>query len=723
MKIFLRLTLFTFLILNNTIINAQSNPQALDASIQINRILTVKNGVIRVALDPISKNLFYIQTGGKLYEVIRPTVGAAYDSLVDSTAHHSVTYVQGMVFHDSTLYISGNQHDDSSKTAGIIVRGKLLPNGGRQWDTLMITQYYQTADYFDHLFSGVTVSPSGDSIYINSGARGDHGEVQTRYGIYPGLRNVPLTSAIFAFPTNDTNVIVLKNDSVALDTSGYLYCRGVRNHFDLAFDSQNHLFGVENSGDRDHNEEMNWLQKNHHYGFPWRMGDTENPQQHVPFNPATDKLINHFSRSWRLGFFSNDPTFPQAPLGLVFDNPIQNYGPDCDKYRDTSGHVLDASDSSISIGTFTAHRSPLGLVFDNSHVLSQQYNGDAFMLSWTKGYDSCGCSTPPDTSIGPFVDPSQDLVHLDLSFDSTAGNFRLNATRIISEFEHPVDADIDSNKIYVIENGYGGTSGLYEVILPGAIPPLPCNPSIVVNQIINCDPDSNEISISAFGTVPNYYSWYDSSWALIEIDTSSNGGIANNLSTGSYYVVLTDQGTCSVDTLTFEIPDEVNLTIDSVIHTTCIGCNNGVIYFTRTGGVSPVLISVNSNILPLTNVIGALQPGFYTICAIDANQCISCDTITVFEDPTGIVSNDVNKNIYLYPNPTSKNTILKFNGGGKTLIKLLDSNGRQIKLITDEELNPGVYEKTIDCSNLAKGIYSLEIISDSKLSKKKLVIN
>lgn len=86
------------------------------------------------------------------------------------------------------------------------------------------------------------------------------------------------------------------------------------------------------------------------------------------------------------------------------------------------------------------------------------------MLSWTKGLDSCGCTATPDSFIGPFVDPGQDLVHLDLAFDNAAGNFKLHATRIVTNFKNLVDADIDSNKIYIIENG--NTSGLYEFTLP-----------------------------------------------------------------------------------------------------------------------------------------------------------------------------------------------------------------------------------------------------------------
>jgi hypothetical protein len=701
------------------ITDAQSNPQILDSALTINRLMTVRNDVIRMGIDPISHNIFYIQTSGNIYEVIQPQSGAAYDSLVDSTAHHTVDYVQGFVFHDSTLYVSGNNHSDSSKTAGIIVRGKLQQDGSRIWDTLMITQYYQTADYFDHLFSGVTVNAAGDTIYICSGARGDHGEVQTRYGTYPGLRNVPLTTNIYALPTHNAGVITLMNDSALLAASGYVYCRGVRNHFDMAFDSNGNLFGLENSGDRDHNEEMNWLRKDHDYGFPWKMGDTFNPQQYAWFNPATDKLINHFSRSWRLGFFSNDPAYPQPPPGLVFDSPIQNYGPDCDKYRDSLGAVLDASDSSISIGTFTAHRSPLGLVFDNAHVLSPQFNGDAFMLSWTKGYDSCGCSTPPDTTIGPFVDPGQDLVHLDLSFDSAAGNFRLNATRIIADFEHPVDADIDSNKIYVIENGYGGTSGLYEVTLPV---PLPCNPVLNYSTFDPCIPDSNYVVVYPSGTLPNDYYLYDTTNTLLHADTNSvTGDSLVNIPSGNYYMIVHDNGSCPVDTLLINVFYPLNLHIDSALNTTCIGCNDGMLYYSSASGGTGTYNYAIDGAPVFASPVGSLSPGNHTFCVTDfVTNCIVCDTINILDDPLGIEPLSGLPEYTIYPNPAFKYIFFDLKGEKKVMIRFMDSNGKQIKILTETDLKPG--SNLIDCSDLAAGIYSVEIISGSRYVYKKLVI-
>ncbi|HRH67861.1 MAG TPA: PQQ-dependent sugar dehydrogenase, partial [Bacteroidia bacterium] len=373
-------------------------------------------------------------------------------------------------------------------------------------------------------------------------------------------------------------------------TSGYVFANGIRNTFDMAYDADGHLFGVENSGDRDHNEEMNWLQKGHHYGFPWKMGDTDNPQQSATFDPNADPLINHYSRSWRQGFWSNDPTFPALPPGTVLDAPIQNYGPDCDKFRDTiTGDVLDASDLGITIGTFTGHRSPLGLVFDRERLLHPDYRGDGFMLSWTQGYDSCGCTTTPDTAIGPYVDPSQDLVHLDLEYDSLIQNFTLHAKRIVADFSHPVDDDIYGNSIYVLENGYGGTSGLYEITFP--FPP-DCTPFADIQIPDPCTPSTNQIVIDTFGIVPNQIDVYEINGTNIHSRTLTSGAdTLLNLSPGIYYILLRDAGTCT-DSIYFTIQDSVHFDVITAIPTSCIGCQDGGVTYTEDGGNSPYLYTL-----------------------------------------------------------------------------------------------------------------------------------
>lgn len=724
MKFQLFLFLFFFILAFDGVLFGQSNPQILKPGISINRITTINDGAIRIARDPVTNYLYYILTNGNIYRVIRPTAGLAYDSLVFSTSQHGVEYVQGMTFHDSTLYLAGNNRSTTPLTNGIIVRGKLTSNGNRLWDTLMYTFSYQTADYFDHLFTGIAVNAAGDSLYVCSGARGDHGEIQHRYGAYPGLRNPPITTIVLALPAKQKNTIILQNDSASLAASGYVFCRGIRSTFDMAFDSFGNLFGVENSGDYDHNEEMNLLLRGRHYGFPWRMGDTDNPQQFPTFNPATDPLINHYSRAWRRGFWNNDPTFPQKPAGVLFDAPIKNYGPDCDKYRDSTGEVKDASDNGIPLGTFSAHRSPLGLVFDNAKILSPPFNGDAFMLSWTKGYDSCGCAMDPDSSAGTFVDPSQDLVHLDLTFDSVAGNFRLNATRIIGDFQHPVDADIDSNKIYVIENGYDGTSGLYEVILPALVPSLPCNPTVNISIPDLCMSGSNTISIPSFGTLPNDYYWYTNAGTLLFSDTGLTGAdTILSLPQGGYYVVINDSGVCGVDTVSFFIPDSLYFHIDSVRNTSCIGCADGILYFTLNGGNPPYNVLFSSGLLSGNTVIN-LTANNYSLCVLDLIPCSLCDQAIILEDPTFVNSAPDNNECIIFPNPVNNSTVIRFRGGGKISIKLFDVNGQLIKTILNEVTKAGMHELPIDCSLLTKGCYTIEIADrEKKIFRKMVLIN
>ncbi|MFN8143779.1 MAG: T9SS type A sorting domain-containing protein [Bacteroidia bacterium] len=714
--------LSTLLFTNPSISSAQSNPQALVPDIQISRILTVRDGSIRVARNPVDGQLYYTDTQGNIYVVIRPTSGAAYDSLVYTTADHSVEYVQGFAIYDSTFYVSGNNGSTTPLTTGIISRGKLQANGSRIWSNLMTTEPYKTADYFDHLFSGMTVKPGGDSLLICSGARGDHGEIQTRYGLYPGVRNAPLTARIFILPTNDVNPILLLNDSNWLDNSPYAFANGIRNTFDMAFDADGNLFGVENSGDRDHNEEMNWLRKGHHYGFPWKMGDTYNPQQFPWFDPAADSLIPHYSRSWRNGFWSNDPTFPPLPSGLVLDTPIQNFGPDCDKFRDTlNGNVLDASDLGVSIGTFTAHRSPLGLVFDSGNILHPDYRGDGFMLSWTEGLDSCGCTSTPDTSIGPFLDPSQDLVHLDLNYDSTVQNFTLHATRIVADFEHPVDDDMYGNTIYVLENGYGGTSGLFEITLPY---PPDCTPTVDVLVPNICTPTSNSIVIDTFGIVPDQVEVYRLNGTLIFNTTLTSTSVTLlNLDPGSYYALVHDNGLCS-DSINIFIPDSVHLDSITVYPASCSTCNDGGAVPHASGGLTPYLYSITppGTISPIDS-FPQLTPDVYYICVTDINGCMSCDSATI-TSPTSVSNMKYDDLLIVRPNPA--NETVKVNTSriksNQFKICIRDTNGKLVYETLQSNNNSAQAEVTIPLNSIQSGIYYIEMITGSKIYHQKLVV-
>lgn len=454
---------FWLSIFNCSLLLGQSNPTASRPDITITHVMNIQLHVTRLAMDPITRHLFYTTSEGSIYEVHQPIGSSAYDSLVADSNMHGITYVQGLCFHDSVMYVSGNTTSATPLTRGVISRGVLQSDGSRIWSEVAHSDLYETADYFDHLFSGSIINPTGDSIYVCSGSRGDHGEVQTRYGLYPNIRNKALTSCILRIPLN-ANAMLIPDDSLALDAQALVLCRGIRNTYDFAYDGQGHLFGVENSGDRDMDDEMNWIRADHHYGFPWMMGSTFNPQQYAGFIPADDSLINHASTSWQQSFFSNDPNFPQPPPGLTFTLPCKNYGPDGDFFRDTiTGAFLDASALDTAIYSFTAHRSPLGLVFDNDSVMDSEFRGHAFVSCYTGGDTAVAGASPLLT---PFHDIGEDILHLEIVRDTLNDNFSFHATRIAEGFGHPVDQEIDSNVIYLVEVSYGPTASLWAITIP-----------------------------------------------------------------------------------------------------------------------------------------------------------------------------------------------------------------------------------------------------------------
>jgi hypothetical protein len=302
------------------------------------------------------------------------------------------------------------------------------------------------------------VSPDGQYLFANAGSRTDHGEEQNNNNLYPGARDVALTAKILRLPTTGLNLF-LTNDLTALRHAGYVFAEGTRNSFDFGFAANGDLFATENGPDRDMAEELNWIRPGLHYGFPWRIGGADNPQQFPTYDPSVDKLLDARFYAVANGFYHNDPTFPPPPTN--FAEPVISVGPDADSFRDQAdGSIKDSSNLGLTIGTFTPHRSPLGLVFDTLGAMAPPFQNHGFMLSWTQG-DPSG-----NAIAGPFKDASQDMVDLNLTKLGNT-NYQATVTRIIGNFSNPIDAEIIGNRVYVIE--YGGNQGIWEVTFP----PLP----------------------------------------------------------------------------------------------------------------------------------------------------------------------------------------------------------------------------------------------------------
>jgi hypothetical protein len=439
---------------------SQHHPVALRDDITISDYISVGPNAVRILLDPVTKDIFYTTFEGGIVRVRHDFAGNKYLEEEYTAADHSITRLQGAVFLDSTLYLVGNISVNRGKgTKGIMMKGQLNKSGKRDWSLVFITEDVgSTKTIYDHGFNGIVISPDKKYFYINSGARTDHGEVQDNDGEYPNSRDEPLTACVLRIPVN-SEALYLPDDRDFLVRNGFLFADGIRNAFDLAWSPDGKLFAVSNSSDYDHPEDMFWLREGRHYGFPWVMGNLDNPQQYKDWHPdpKTDPFINPFCHAWNVRYFRNDPDFPKRPK-QKFTAPVLNLGPDANEYRDRkTGKVMDADTTGVRVGTFTPHRSPLGLFFDTEGVLIDSLNKDGFVLSWTFGKRS--------SLMRPFSSLGADMMHLDLRYDAKSDNYLVRTTRIVEGFDGPTDAILIGNDVYVIENGTEDVH-IWKVTLP-----------------------------------------------------------------------------------------------------------------------------------------------------------------------------------------------------------------------------------------------------------------
>lgn len=454
----MRRTLFTHFCLaciSMSCLNAQ--PRSRRSDVTVTALGTVGAASVRIRRDPASGIFSLLQNDGNILRVVFGAGGLATDTIVYRQSDHGLNHPLGLAFgKDGTMYLVGNDSTGQLGTATVVKGVSDIPGSlHRTWTVIAKTVLYPYGHVYNHRMSGIIVSPAGDSLYVNSGAATDHGELRE------GNREVGLTSIILKLPVNGQN-ITLQNDREWLRSNGYLLAEGIRNTFDFAYAGNGDLFGVENSGDRDDPDELNWIREGHHYGFPWRIGGNNTPQRFTPYDPRHDPLLN--PAAWGGGnlysTFSNDPTYPPPPDNVTFTDPVASSGPDADRYRDTAtGLVKDASNLGQELSTFTPHRSPDGIVFDRDSVLAGDLKGGGFVTSLATS-----------VMLQALGDTSQDLVHLDLN--KTGDGYTAHITRLVSGFNAPMGIELEGNTLYVLETGLEGTNSspkLWKVTLPADV--------------------------------------------------------------------------------------------------------------------------------------------------------------------------------------------------------------------------------------------------------------
>ncbi|WP_339924385.1 c-type cytochrome [uncultured Cyclobacterium sp.] len=424
----------------------QKAPESLVPDLKIELFTKVVPRVVRIWEGP-ENYLWYATIEGEVYRL--PLDNPHQIERMLEVSDHGITRLQGATMHGGKLFLCGNVRVNNNKgTKGRMVRLSWENSGKAKSEVVFTTEEYGTTNTpFDHGWSALQVSNDEQSIYVVSGSRTDHGEIQDNLGAYPNSRDVALTSKVFRIPIDAVDLFLPDNLEL-LKERGYLFAEGLRNAYDVALDKDGRLLAVVNSGDYDQNEDMFWVREGYHYGYPWVMGGLASPQQFSDWTPDPDKdaFLNAAAAAWPDDFY-NDPTFPKKPQGVNFGKSILNYGPDSDKFRDEiTGEVKDASELGVGMRTFTPHSSPLGLVIDDEQSLPGRFKGKALVARYTNGQKSA--------LLQALTENGEDLLLLDLKYLPKEENFQLNTYRVAKGFNQPVDAILVGGFLYLVE--YGG---------------------------------------------------------------------------------------------------------------------------------------------------------------------------------------------------------------------------------------------------------------------------
>lgn len=190
-----------------------------------------------------------------------------------------------------------------------------------------------------------------------------------------------------------------------------------------------------------------------------------------------------------------------------------------------------------------------------------------------------------------------------------------------------------------------------------------------------------------------------------------------NLCPGTYTVTVTDANQCTATTsYTLTDPDPISITFN-VVNASCVGCNDGSITASASGGTPPydyLYTSLSIFDSTATNLLS----GYYELCVQDLHNCIQCDSVFV-DISTGInvLSSSVD-DIRIYPNPFTDFAYLRINSKDalNTTLKFYDVTGREVQL-PFEQITTSDTDRLyrINNNNMKPGLYYVRVLSGNEI--------
>ncbi len=180
---------------------------------------------------------------------------------------------------------------------------------------------------------------------------------------------------------------------------------------------------------------------------------------------------------------------------------------------------------------------------------------------------------------------------------------------------------------------------------------------------------------------------------------TNTSGDFTGLQAGNYTATATDQNGCSAEVaVSLTEPTEVTLVVDTLIHVSCNGGNNGSFNYYIEGGIAPYSVSDGITQFDLINNESILEEnkeaGATELEITDTNGCVSNVTITVTEPDT--IAFVVNNLLSVTCNGASDGQISYMVVGGTSPYTLIQEEGDTVvisnsEMIISNEVGAGTY--------------------------------
>jgi|GEM_PF-5117249 len=215
--------------------------------------------------------------------------------------------------------------------------------------------------------------------------------------------------------------------------------------------------------------------------------------------------------------------------------------------------------------------------------------------------------------------------------------------------------------------------------------------------------------------------------------TFTNAINFNATSAGTHSLTVTDSYNGCKRTGTVLVTDSrPQFNLQGMAPTSSISCNGSVTINTQIpNGYSLSTTSGSLNGTTISN----LCYGWVKVCMTLTNsQCFKCDSLLI-NAATSIDENDWEKEILIFPNPSSGNLNITYPSKEKAKIKLFDLEGRMI--LVDPNINTSASltetealevsgtntsSNKLEIKDLNAGVYMVELNIDGSILRKKIIV-